>query len=346
MKVLKRLLVWTIFAVILQQGIFLYIEKVYMASDLNIEFVEDDGNADNQDEKTEIEMKKSAEDVAVSSNGRFVSYIEDDKLNILDSQEDKVNIAQSDGEIMCYKWVTNANRIIAVQKIKESGKNYFEPISFDGTNGDVIELADFDLNKLRIPLGSSDDTIEDIVFSIGTHSLYIKVKKSNGLCDLYKANTMNQLERQKAYSNKEIGNIVVPTTAAKALIEMGNNITKLDSSDNLRVSSFTNPKVLGADIDDNIYFGEERDGQIEKIAYTTATGDFSKWSELKLDKPVDRENIAIEYSGKVYVNDSEAGSVHELMSNKTINYKGDFVQIYSKGVISRENNKLIKNRLN
>ena len=43
-------------------------------------------------------------------------------------------------------------------------------------------------------------------------------------------------------------------------------------------------------------------------------------------------------------NKSES-NVLELTSNKSIKYKGDFIQSYSKGIISRVDNKLMKNKL-
>ena len=60
---------------------------------------------------------------------------------------------------------------------------------------------------------------------------------------------------------------------------------------------------------------------------------------------MDKEDIIVDYSGKVYVNDKLACSVLELTSKKTIKYEGQLVQSYSKGIISRDKNKLIKNEI-
>ena len=128
-------------------------------------------------------------------------------------------------------------------------------------------------------------------------------------------------------------------------MEMGNNVTRLDSPDNLKVSNFKNPKVLGADINDNIYFGEEEDGKITRICYADASGDYSKWNEIKLINSADRDDIIVDYSGKLYINNANSNSILEVKSNKKINYEGEFLQIYDKGIISKDNNKLIKNVL-
>jgi len=242
-----------------------------------------------------------------------------------------------------YKWLNNEGNMIVIQKIKDKGVYYFEPISFDAKKGEARNLADFDLNKVRIKLESSKDQVDDVVFSTSTHSLYIKVKKSTGKYDLYYANVMNQLKKVK--SDKIIGSVVVPTTSTNAVMEEGSTITVLNTKGNILIPNVKVSKILGADVNDNVYFGEVADNKIKKIYYTVLSDKNRKWNELKLTNQVYKEDIIIDYSGKVYVNNKYEGSVLELTSNKSIKYKGDFVQSYSKGIISRVDNKLMKNKL-
>ena len=345
MKKIKRRLMWFTIALILQQSIFLYVEKVYLSTDLNIkaEQVQDEENL--ADKKTEIDIKKGLNEVKLSSDGRFVSYLEDSKLKVLDSNDNKEKECAIDNgaEVVFYKWLNNEGNMIVIQKIKDKGVYYFEPISFDAKKGEARDLADFDLNKVRIKLESSKDEVDNVVFSTSTHSLYIKVKKSSGKCDLYYANVMNQLKKVK--SDKVIGSVVVPTTSTNAVMEEGSTITILNTKGNLSIPNVKTSKILGADVNDNVYFGEVADNKIKNIYYAVLSDKNRKWNELKLTKPVDKENIIIDYSGKVYVNDKSGGSVLELTSNKSIKYKGNFVQSYSKGIISRVDNKLMKNKL-
>jgi len=345
MKKIKRKLMWFIIALILQQSIFLYVEKIYLSTDLNIkaEKVEEEENV--ADKKSEIDIKKGLNEVKLSSDGRYVSYFEGNKLKVLDSNDNKERecVIDNGAEVVLYKWLNNEGNMIVIQKVKEKGVYYFEPISFDAKKGEVRDLADFDLNKMRIKIESSKDEVENIVFSTSTHSLYIKVKKSNGKYDLYYANVMNQLKKVK--SDKVIGSLVVPTTSTNAVMEEGVNITILNTKGNLSIPNVKSSRILGADVNDVVYFGDVVDNKIKKIYYTVLSDKNRKWSELKLTKPVYKEDIIIDYSGKVYVNNKSEGSVIELTSNKSIKYKGDFVQSYSKGIISRVDNKLMKNKL-
>ena len=345
MNKIKRRLMWFSIAFILQQFIFLFVENVYLGTDLNIKAEKVQEKENLADKKTEIDIKSGLNEVKLSSDGRFVSYLEDNKLKILDSNDNKEKECQIDegAEVVFYKWLSNENNMIVIQKVKEKGVTYFEPVSFDAKKGEVRELADFDLNKVRIKLQNSKDKIDDVVFSTSTNTLYIKVKQSDGKCDLYYANIMNQLKKVKA--DKDLGNVVVPTTSTNAVIEEGANITILNTKGNLSIPSVKASKILGTDVNDNVYFGEVSDNKIKKIYYTVLSEKNRKWNELKLANPVDKEDIIIDYSGKVYVNNKSEGSALELTSNKSIKYKGDFVQSYSKGIISRVDNKLMKNKL-
>ncbi|OOM09278.1 hypothetical protein [Clostridium saccharobutylicum] len=343
MKKSTRIICLTVIGLLIQQAVFLFVEKVYMATDININILKEDDSQDSKNEAKEFNLKDNVDEVKVSSNGRYAAYLINNKLKVLDSRENTAKTIDSDGEMVFYKWVTNSDRIIGVQKIKENGKYYFQPVAFDAKNAQKIDLADFDLKELKIQLSNNDDKIDNVVFSVGTHSLYIKVKKNNGKCDLYRANTMNQLE--KVRSDKDIGDILVPTTGANAIMEMGSNVTILNSTGNLAVSKFSQPKVLGTDVNDNVYFGDEVNGKIDKIAYAVASDKYKEWKTISIKTPVEKSNISVDFSGKIYINNEGENNVLELTTNKTIKYEGKFVQSYSNGVISRVKNKLIKNPL-
>ncbi|SFC64319.1 hypothetical protein [Clostridium uliginosum] len=345
MKKLKIILSWSIIALILQHGIFLYVEKVYLSTDLNIEAKKVEEEENITDKKSEIDIKKGLDAVKVSSDGRYVSYLQGNKLKILDSNNNKEKEFDSNNgaEVVFYEWLTNQDNMIVIQKIKEKGTYYFEPVSFNAKKGESRELADFDLNKVRIKLETPKDEVDNVVFSTSTHSLYIKVKKSSEKCDLYYANVMNQLKKVK--NNKVIGDVVVPTTSTNAVMQEGSNITILNTKGNLSIPNVKASKILGTDVNDNVYFGEVANSKIKKIYYTVLSDKIRKWNELKLQNPVDKEDIIIDYSGKVYINDKVKSSVLELASNKSIKYKGELIQSYYKGVISRVDNKLLKNNI-
>lgn len=342
MKNLIRILVWSLIALVIQNSIFLYIENVYLSSDVKIQAEKvEEKETPKQNNSNEIAIKEGIDHVSVSSDGRFVAYLENNKLKVLDSNDNSEKEFKSDenGEVAFFKWLTNESSIIVVQKVQTGSGTYFEPISFDAKKGETRQLADFNLKELKINITNKNETVDDVAFSTATHSLYIKIKKASGKSDLYYANIMNQLE--KVRSNKDIGNIVVPTTSTNAVMEMGSGATILNNPD-LEIPNVRITRVLGADINDNVYFGEEVNNKISKIYYKDLNKQKLQWNTLTLQKPVDREDILIDYSGKVYINDKSTNSVSELTTKKTVKYDGNLLQSYSKGIISINNNKLIK----
>jgi hypothetical protein len=183
-----RIVVWTLIALIIQQSIFLYVENIYLASDVKIEAekVEEKESPKNKN-LNEISIKSQLGDVSVSSDGRFVAYLEDNKLKVLDSNDNSEKEFKSDdnGEVAFYKWLTNENSIIVIQKVRKNGEFYFEPVSFNAKKGETRQLTDFNLNEVKINLKNKDDQVDNVIFSTATHSLYIKIKKINGKSDLY-----------------------------------------------------------------------------------------------------------------------------------------------------------------
>ena len=342
---IKRRLGWFAIAFAIQQFTFLCVDKVYLASDYNIkaEKVEEQDNI--ADKKTEINIKSGVDKVQVSSDGRYVAYVYGGKLKVLDSNDDKEKECETDStaEVAYFKWLNGEDNMLIIQKLKDKGAYCLEPISFDAKKGESRDLADFDMHKVQIKLSNSKDEVNNVVFSTLTHSLYIDVKKSTGKCDLYYANVMNQIKKVK--SDRDITNLVVPTTSTNAVIEEGGNISILNTKGTLTIPNVKTARVLGADVNDNVYFGEVINNKIQKIYYTVTSDKNGKWNELKLSEPAEKEDVIIDYSGKVYINNKTKKNVLELTTNKSIQYKGELIQSYSKGVISRIDNKLIKNKL-
>ena len=346
MRNLLRIVVWTLVAVIVQQSIFLYLENVYLATNYEIKAEKvEEKQEEPEEEKEEIQIKNGAENLTVSNDGRFVAYIEEGNLKVLDSEANKESIFNPDkkGEVVFYKWLTEGSSMIVIQKIKEKGNTYYEPVSYNAKKSSVTNIVDFNYNEVKISVKSNNEIVENVEFSTATNVFYIKIKKGNGKSDLYSLNVMNQITLVR--ENKYIGDIVVPTTNANCVMEMGDSVTILNSPDNIEIPNVTKAKILGTDINDYVYFGEEVDGKITKIYYTILNNNKLKWNILSLSKSVPKEDICIDYSGKIYVNDSVGKMVAELTTKKSINYEGEFVQIYTDGIIYKSGNKLIKAKI-
>lgn len=346
MKTFIRIIILTLVAIIIQQSVFFYIENIYLDTDANITVEKvDESNEEKDEKKEEICLKNNVGEVRLSDNGRYVAYLEDNKLKVLDSNDGvEKEVSTKDNEtIVYYQWLTNENNMIIIKKVKNGRESYFEPVTYYAKKDETRSLTDFDISQVKINITNDQEKVENVIFSTATSSLYIKIKKPSGKSDLYYLNIMNQLELVR--KNKEIGDIVVPPTTTKCVMEMGNYATVLNSSDNIVIPNVNVTKILGTDMNDNVYFGEEVNGKITKIYYNVLNDSKGTWKNFVLSKPVNKEDIAIDYTGRIFVNDGESKIVNELISGQSVKYEGDYVQIYSKGVISRKGNKLFKNEI-
>ncbi len=345
MKIFIRIIVWTLMALSIQQGAFLYIEYFYLGGDVEITAtkVEDKKKEDEKFNPNEFPINGKTHNIDVSMNGKYISYMEEDFLKVYNSEngEKQTFRCETQGEVVAYRWLDTEDIMLVIQKVEEDGAYYFEPVSYDVSKDEARELADFHYNKMRIGINSEEDRIEDIAFSTSTHSLYINIKKSNGLCDLYYSNVMNMVT--KIRNNKEIENIVVPVTNTDAVMEMDGNVTVLNSPDNIIIDGVEKPVLLGGDNEDNIYIGNEVGGKITEVYFKNLDDKKSQWDAYYLDNPVSRENISVTYTGKVYVIDYVNNCITELNSNNIYDYKGQFIKAYDGGFITMFNNKIVKN---
>lgn len=348
MKIFKKIVILTIIAVVIQLGGFLFLEKSYFSPDLHMEVKEDIITQDKVKQEPEFVLDEDVEDVTFSSDGKYIAYMDDGDIKTINTEKQTINTLRKpldeEQEIVYYKWLYNDSSMIVIKKIKKDDRYYFEPVAFDASRGEEKKLTDFDFKDLLIPINNSKvEKIEDVSFSTASHSLYIKIKKGNNISDLYYANVMNDLKR--VLKNRDIGNVVVPITNTNAIYEQGDSIRVLNNYYPIEVPDTKNPIILGTDSDANVYIGDVVDDKIKSIHYKDFSSESSLWNNIEIKMPISKEDIFVDYSGNVYFIDREQKVATELKTNKEIDYKGEFVQTYNKGIISIDDNVVKKNKL-
>lgn len=108
-------------------------------------------------------------------------------------------------------------------------------------------------------------------------------------------------------------------------MEMGLNVIILNSIGNLVVFKFLQLKVLGIDVNDNVYFGDEVNGKIDKIVYVVVLDKYKEWKIISIKILVEKSNIFVDFLGKIYINNEGENNVLEFIINKIIKYEGKFV---------------------
>lgn len=341
MKKWKIIIILSLIAIIIEQGIFLYAEKIYLAADKNlvVEKVEETEES-NTENSTEITLSGNIDEVQVSDSGRFVSYIKNGKITILDSKDNSEKQIDCDDEIVYCKWKTNEDNLIILKRVRNGNEEYIEQMPYNAKKDELSELSDFDRKKSRIDCEVTDK-VDKVVYSSLTSTMYIKVLKSTGKSNLYYINIQNDVK--KVRENILLDNIAVPSNANKCVMEIGGKITLLDGKDNITTPAKGKIKLLGTDFNNNVYFGEEENDKVYKIYFKDVNNSSAEWTTLTLSKNANISDIVINTDGTVYVNDSLEQKVTEITNDKSIDYDGEFVQGIKNGFISRKGNTLIKN---
>lgn len=342
MKVVKGIIIVTILAVIIENLGFLYIEKVYLSANNSYDIKKIENKIGN--EKLEINIDKKSENIKSSYDGKYISYMLDNKLVICSTLDESKNIYKEEaGELVYYKWLDDRNIMILMEKVVEDGEVFFLPISYDAKNGQVNPVTNHDMKLVKIKSDNVFCNIDLISFSTATHSLYIKISDENNISNLYYINVMNEVEKVK--NNENIGNVVVPTTNSNAIMEVGKDIVHLNNKENIKVPNADNPKILGTDKNNKVYFCNDTNRKTSVIYYTDLREDNYKWSKLNLKEEVLIDDIYVDYSGRVYLKSEDKNLIKELKSNKEIKYEGNFIQSYCEGVITENNGKIIKKKI-
>ena len=341
MKKIKILVLWTLFALVIQSIMLFYIDNKYFGKDLKVKTVKLSESNKLTKEK-ELVLPKKAKEVKTSFNGRFISYIEDDRLKVFDARTGKTNVVASEKamNIEYYKWLINDNSFILVEKNSNTAnKKYFDFYSYDAKNDVKRELLNFDMKKFRIDCYDKKETIGDIVFSKDSNVMYIKTNKGNSLNDIYMVNIMNEFKKVKG-SAQAINKMAILPGGTELVYQQKNIIKSLHKEKGIDISK--DGLLLGTDDNQKLYVAKLVNNKVVKVL----RGDFNtpseRWESFSLEKPQEAKNIIIIPEGKiVYVNDEE-GYLMEVIENRKLNYKGKFLSLYDKGVISIANEKIIK----
>lgn len=341
MKKIKILVLWTLFALVIQSIMLFYVDNKYFGKDLKVKTVKLSESNKLTKEK-ELVLPKKAKEVKTSFNGRFISYIEDDRLKVFDTRTGKTNIVASEKamNIEYYKWLLNDNSFILVEKnSNEANKKYFNFYSYDARNDVKRELLNFDMKKFRIDCYDKKETIGDIVFSKDSNVMYIKTNKGNSLNDIYMVNIMNEFKKVKS-SAQAINKMAILPGGTELVYQQKNIIKSLHKEKGIDI-----PKdglLLGTDDNQKLYLAKLVNNKVVKVL----RGDFNtpseRWESFSLEKPQEAKNIIIIPEGKIVSVNDEEGYLMDVIENKKINYKGKFLSLYDKGVISIEGEKIIK----
>lgn len=345
MKIIKNLIIWSIVAVVFQSIVFFAADRYYKTSLLNTKTTEvkiQDTSAFVRN--VTINIPSSAAKIASSFDGQYLSYYENDKLNVVNTYDGTKQVVspEKNNEQIYSKWQPDINMMILCEKSLDSPEE-ISIYTYNADNNSKEIPTDSSNANIKLTLNNSKDKISDIEFSTAMNTFYIKTLKTNETNDIF-FNDVNG-NMKSLITSENIGTVRTFKNKPGLIYEdLSNSVIK-----------FTNEKksidkenycILYTDDNENVYIGILKNGVIDKILYGSSEKSISQWQSINLESPVNKDSIIITNEGKIYIKYTSSGYIVDEQSNKKTYYKGTFLSITDKELLSLENGKLQRAKLN
>lgn len=261
MKSVKRIIAWICVSLGVQIAVLYYVDT-YLFSTENVSSkivstkVED--NKKNRKSDINIEVPENAERKALSCDGQYLAYIENDRLKIVDTYSgDEENIELQQGLHMSfYKWAPDRNILLIAASKKSEEKSKFIFYSYDAEKGEKEKLQNKNGEEtcFTAPRGTE---VKDIELSPFTNMIYIKSGLAGGKSELHKINIMQKLNKVETKIDM-IGDIkIIPNDDSIAYESVNQNKIYITGCQNpIKVSGVDKTCLVDVDDNDVIYVGE------------------------------------------------------------------------------------------
>ncbi|WMJ79298.1 hypothetical protein RBU49_10390 [Clostridium sp. MB40-C1] len=344
----KKLFVFITFGLAIQFSILYYINNFLLvkrdvSKDMVLKKVVNTASTNTTD--IQISLPDDIENLQVSYDSNYISYIDNDNLKVIDTNtgaKKTLDIPKS-GYISCYRWIPNRNKLyIAIkEKLKKSSKFTF--FSYNADNNHMDEVK-YDNEATKI-VSNTKSEIEDINSSPLTGIVCLKLKNSTSRNSLYKIDRMNHISKLDV-NNTNISDISLLLNNDAVVYETLPNhkiyILNRKNTSRVNIENSKKLKLINTDKNDIIYLGELVDDKISTIYYKKLDDDNTDWAKLKLPYEVNKKDLYLIDRDKIYVNDSLKNTLTEITTNKQTTYKGKLLGIYDSKIVCNVDSKLLK----
>ncbi|AWB10157.1 hypothetical protein TDSAC_0799 [Thermodesulfobium acidiphilum] len=328
----KKILVWFILPVLFQFLILVYINNVFLTSG-NIDIKKINENSDLPKE-IKIKLNYSAKNLSASYDGKYVSFLNDGKIFILNSKNSSLQkiIDVDNGSVEYYTWLPDRDRILYFYK-KNLGYEYeISLVAYDFNNFNYMEVG-----KIYVRGGWD---VKDVTLSTLTNMIYVNIVNRFGDSMLYRIDIMGQFVRVNLPFNRIIR---MSELRHKDQIFIQSTDGRIYLFRNMIGSLFLNKgyEILGIGADDRVYIGKVNNSNVIKIFVGKTDQSFSKWKEINLETPVNVNSILI------FPKNNEIGllkynnEIKILSSGKVIYPNGQYIGHNENYIIYKNSNHII-----
>lgn len=342
MKIFRKITIWISISLVVQFAGLFYINNYFLSSKTDIKTKK---IVKSEPKKVDVVIKvpEDANNISISFDGKYLAYYDESNgLNIMDTNTgNKKNIQfGDDSKLSFYKWQKDRDRMLIGEKESSDDDSKFK-LSYYEAGKDIKEkIKELDLTDEKAK-------IADIEESPYTNVIYVKVQNSGGRTNIYRIDIMNRM-KEVAIMSYMVGNMGILSLDDKLIYEdkVYNKIYVTGDDKSLTINGVENPVWVGVDGNDKIYIANENDNKISNVYCGAINDSESNYQDINLGQPVNRNDVFVMPSGKIYINDNLKGLVTEVASRKQYAYKGKFIQIFEDGIASISNGKLQKIKLN
>lgn len=344
MNKIKRLIIWSLIPITLELIGLLYVNNFYLNDETTFSTKKVDLASKKSPNKINVKIPEDAKDISVSYNGNYISYCEDDVLNVIDTSNNKSKeVKIDDGKLSYYKWLPDKDIILIGEKYTNvSGGSYLKFESYNAKKNEKSFLSDENNKEMKISLSDEKYEVLDVAVSTATNVTYIKVGKEGAKSRLYRINVMAQVEETK-YFDCKLGKVTAQNKEDRIIYEdmTNNRIRAVGMKNPIATGENATHYLLNTDSEDRIYIGNGTNGKIKKIFIINLKSSKDNKKTVTLPEIADKNNIYIGRDGKIFINDASKSVVTEVTSGKETKYTGKLVGVYSYGIISADGKKIL-----
>jgi hypothetical protein len=339
MKTISKYYRWIILAVIVNVLLLSFLEYGYLSN--NGSFVVESGQQEESNPEIKnisIQLPDGAEDIKVSYDNLYISFLENNKLIIkeFESGKDVKSLPNFEGELNYYKWLADRDIIIYGIKIPNNGVSNFKVLLYDVENERTMD------NFPEIHGLPEVSTIKNIQSSAIINCTYVKIKTSDTRCRIYKYNIMNYLTRVMT-TNAET-DIMGLFNINKVFYTDSEKKIQLLNGDTGATESFANKyryELIAVDSLDIAYFGIlDESGNIKEIlAGNLKDFENHEFSQYPLLPSIKVGDIFVTDIGNIYTY-NRFDKITDIKSKEETQINGRPLFVRDEGIITRFDNKI------
>ena len=344
LKTLKKLIKWSILALVIELSGFFYVDRVYLAEIKTFHVKQVELKKVEVKKTVNVDIPENAKNISVSYDGKYASYILDGGVTVINRETGKLSyISLFSGTQATYtKWLTDRNRMYISQK----GEGFVKISSYDAAKDENIQWSDEKGKDIRINTSNSKYDVKELTFSVFNNAFYANVGSSTRSI-IYRSDAMKDIKQYKDLYTK-VGQIGMTQLEDRFIYEdASKKQLYIEGFPNIfKDKIISNPCFLGCDSEDVVCLGGRTGDLVNKVYYGELKNPISSWASIPLQTSVSKEKIIVTKDGDIYLNDDLNGSILNLKTNKISNYEGQLVGVHKNGIASIDGSSLKENKIN